>query len=144
MRRILLAIVAVLAMGALAACGAGEKNDYIEQVNSLQSTAQTEISTLMSSVNPGADPAAAGTAITALADRADKLATDIEALDAPEDFAEGDGELVKAWKDFAETCRTAATAITAGDLTGAMDSLGKLTEIQTRGAAAVDSINNAR
>lgn len=144
MRRILTLLMAVLAVGVLAACGdAGAKNDYIDQVNKLQSAAQTDLTALQTSASSG-DPAAAADSLNQLADRADKLATDIEALDAPEDFTDGDAALIKSLKDMATTAREASTAIAAGDVQAGITAMGKMTELDTAMAAAIQQINDAR
>lgn len=136
--------MAVLAVGVLAACGdAGAKNDYIDQVNKLQSAAQTDLTALQTSASSG-DPAAAADSLNQLADRADKLATNIEALDAPEDFTDGDAALIKSLKDMATTARGVHRDRRGRRAGRRRSAMGKMTELDTAMAAAIQQINDAR
>jgi hypothetical protein len=110
------AVTAVLAVagGAFAGCGDDdEKNDYVDQVNELQTAYVDDVGQIASGAPP-TSAAELGDYATELADLTAGLATDIEAVDPPEEVADLHTELVDELNGVADQISDAE-----GEITGA-------------------------
>jgi hypothetical protein len=117
---VLLAVTAALA---LAGCGTGEKNDYVQSVNE----ATTEMTKALSSVgNVGTDPAAMATTLQKGSDAIEKAATDFEAIDPPDNAKHAHTLMVDGLHSLATTFEEAATAAKAKDTQKVVEALGSI------------------
>ena len=106
---VIAAAVALAATG----CGNGEKNDYVDQVNAIQNTLQTQAAAEIS--NAPTSPAQAGKFAEKLqqlfADAADQL----EAVDPPSDVADLHAQLVAKVRDVGNQIGKVVDAFNSGN-----------------------------
>jgi hypothetical protein len=109
---VLVGLIAVIL--AAAGCGNGEKNDYVDQVNAIQTDLQTQASETLAGGAPSTGPQAA--------EFADKLqalfasaADDLEAVDPPEEVADLHAQLVAKVREIGDEIGKAGEAFSSGN-----------------------------
>jgi hypothetical protein len=135
----------LLAAGLLAAallatgCGdTGEKNDYVDEVNQLQTTLVNEVTQATTKANPTTQKQAADYAGT-IADIFSKSADDFEAVDPPEDVADLHSQLVEEIRSIAADTKKAEKTLRTGSPQEAQQAL---TDLQTAAMAAQNQLNS--
>jgi hypothetical protein len=136
-------IAAAVALAA-AGCGNAEKNDYVDQVNEIQSNLQTQAAAEISSAPTS--PAQAGKFAEKLqqlfADAADQL----EAVDPPEDVADLHAQLVAKVRDVGDQIGKVVDAFNSGNpqqiKQAASELQSAISTSQTELSSLIDQINS--
>ena len=139
-------VAALLVAGALATgCGNEEQNDYVDQVNEIQTQLVSDVTDATTGVTPTNAEQAAGLADDMAAvfnDAADQL----EAVDPPDDVADLHQQLVDELRSIGDQVTEAADAFTKGSAQAAAQAALELqratTESQTKLNGLVDQINS--
>jgi hypothetical protein len=106
---------------ALVACGGGdadEKNDYVDQVNEVTTTLNTGLTQISSDVPLATDPAQASKVFSQFASSLKTAASDIDAIEPPDDVAELHDKLVADVTTLSEESTNAANEAEAGGPAG--------------------------
>jgi hypothetical protein len=130
----------VLAVALLAAgCGdTGEKNDYVDEVNQLQTDLVEQVTKATTSANPTTQKQAADYAGT-IADIFSKAADDFAAVDPPEDVADLHSQLVDEIRSIAADTKKAEQTLRSGSPQEAQKAL---TDLQTAASDAQNQLNS--
>lgn len=103
---VLAAFVSTLAV--VAGCGNGEANDYVDEVNAIQTDLQTEAGEIAAA---GTNPNQIAEVASQMQDLFADAAEDLEAVDPPEDVADVHAQLVGAVGGLGEQLGAAGEAI---------------------------------
>lgn len=139
------ATVAVLAAaGAIAAgCGNEEQNDYVDQVNGIQTTMLDELTTISSSSLTNLQEI--DDALTQMSDTFGTASEDLAAIDPPEEVADLHDQLVAETDDVAQQIGGFTDSFSSGNqqqiVEAASEMTTELTEAQTTLTEIVDEIN---
>lgn len=133
----------MLAVGAVALIAAGcgdveEQNDYVDQVNALQTELVSEVTAVVSGTPPSNAQQAADVA-GELGDVFSASADDIEAVTPPEEVADLHAELVEKIRDIADQITAAEEAFTSGN---AQEAAQAATELQSATNSAQTELNS--
>jgi predicted nucleic acid-binding Zn-ribbon protein len=136
------ALLAVLLLAAsLLAAGCGdtdEKNDYVDEVNELQTDLVDQVTQATTSANPTTQKQAADYA-GAIADIFSKSADDFAAVDPPEDVADLHSQLVDELRSIADDTKKAENTLRTGSHQEAQQAL---TDLQTAATDAQNALNS--
>jgi hypothetical protein len=141
---LVLGLVATAAVAlAVAGCGNGEKNDYVDKVNEIQNHLQTQATQAISEAP--ANPAQAGELVKKLqslfADTADQL----KAVDPPSDVADLHQQLVDKVREVSEQIGKVSDAFDSGNpqqiQQAATDLQTAISSSQTDLSSLIDQIN---
>jgi PBP1b-binding outer membrane lipoprotein LpoB len=136
-----LASMLAVAAVALIAAGCGdveEQNDYVDQVNALQTELVSEVTAVVSGTPPSNAQQAADVA-GELGDVFNDSADDIEAVTPPEEVADLHAELVAKIRDIADQINAAEEAFTSGN---AQEAAQAATELQSATNSAQTELNS--
>jgi hypothetical protein len=142
--RVLVAALAATLVLVAAGCGS-ETNDYRGEVSKVQEKYFEQLNTLATEVSATAasDPAAAGTALTSLAETATKLADEVAAIDPPDDKQQLADKLVGSYRSLAAASTELKDALAAQDIEGIQSAMESLTAANAEQTAAVEEFNAA-
>jgi hypothetical protein len=137
------ALAAALALAG--GCGSDEEaNDYVDEVNALQTELVDEVSDTVSGASP-TDPDAAGQVFEELSANFEEAADEFEAVEPPEDVADLHDRLVTAIRDVSARIGDAGERIAGGSAQQAAAAAVELqqaaTELQTELNGLIDDIN---
>lgn len=143
--RVATVIGAVTAAAAIAAgCGNEEQNDYVDEVNAIQqdvADAATE-----ASASAPSNPQEAADVGHQIADAFAQGATDLEAVDPPEEVVDLHDQLTQELQSVADDINQAADAFESGNAQQAAQAAVKLQEsvtgAQTEVNSLIDQINS--
>jgi hypothetical protein len=139
-RPLLLLATALLAVSLLAAgCGdTDEKNDYVDEVNELQTDLVDQVTQATTGATPTTQKQAADYAGT-IADIFGKSADEFAAVDPPEDVADLHSQLVDEIRSIAADTRKAEQTLRSGSPQEAQKAL---TDLQTAATDAQNQLNS--
>ncbi len=144
MHRAGIAAIALAAATIAAGCGSEEQNEYVDEVNALQTELVTEVTETVSSVPP-TDPKGFADVAAELQATFDAKADEFEAVDAPDDVAQLHGELVETIRAVGTQIGDAEAGFASGNPRKAQQSALALqeagTELQTQLNGLIDEIN---
>jgi RecA/RadA recombinase len=130
-----LLVIALLAAG----CGdSGEKNDYVDAVNQLQTDLVDQVTEATSDANPTTQKQAADYA-GRIADVFGNSADEFEAVDPPEDVADLHQQLVEEIRSIAADTRKAEQTLRTGS---PQEAQRALTDLQTAATDAQNQLNS--
>ena len=128
----------LVAAALIAGCGDNEeKNDYVDQINEIQTQFVDDVNNVVSGQTPSTPDDAANLA-TDLADLTDQTADDIAAVDPPDEVADLQQELVSTLHDVADQIDSAGDAFSSGNPQQAAQAA---TELQTATQKAQTDLN---
>jgi Family of unknown function (DUF6376) len=142
--RLLAPVLLVLSALLLVACGdSEEKNDYVDEVNEIQTTLQDEISSLAQ------QPESPEQLVTFYNDTVSSLeqaATSLEDVSPPDDVAELHDRLVSEVQELAGVIKGAADEIREGGIAAVPGAVQQLTteatRVQNEFSSTIDEINS--
>ena len=143
--RTALAIGIVLALSLVTvACGSEEENDYVDEVNALQTDFFSQFQDLTAETPSSAGDVAATT--TELADLTSQLATDIEAVEPPEQVADLHQQFVDELNKLADELAGLEEQVRGADpqeaLQAATELITAITDSQNELQSLITQINN--
>jgi hypothetical protein len=143
--RVLTVVIAIAAAAAVAAgCGNGEQNDYVDQVNAIQ-TDIADAATEAGSSAPS-NPQEAADVGHQIADAFAQGASDLEAVDPPEEVADLHQQLTDELSSVADDINQAADTFESGNAQQAAQAAVELqqsvTTAQTEVNSLIDQINS--
>jgi hypothetical protein len=143
--RVITVLIAIATAAVIAAgCGNGEQNDYVDQVNSIQQDI-ADAATEAGSSAPS-NPQEAADVGHQIADAFAQGATDLEAVDPPEEVADLHQQLTDELKSVADQINQAADTFESGNAQQAAQAAVELqtsvTEAQTTVNSLIDQINS--
>lgn len=142
--RAALVVGATAALAVGAGCGNGEQNDYVGQVNDLQTRLGSDLADAGTSLDAN-DPKAAVKAIGSTQDLFSAYADDLEAIEAPDEVADLHDQLAQNARDTADRIASVEKAMTSGDadkMVRALQRLGPaLQESDAQSSSLIDEIN---
>jgi hypothetical protein len=143
LRTLVAALAATLVLVA-AGCGS-ETNDYRGDVSKVQEKYFEQMNALASDVsaNASSDPAAAGAALTTLAETATKLADEVAAIEPPEDKQQLADQLVGSYRALASASTELKDALASNDIEGIQSAMEALNAANADQTAAVEAFNAA-
>ena len=138
--RLIVPVLVAASALALAACGEDteEKNAYVDAVNEVTTTLNEGL-TEISSGAAATSPDQAATVFADFGEQLDAAATDIEAIDPPEDVADLHDQLVTQVEDLGATATNAADEVEAG---GAAAVTGVATEFVAEATTASTEVDS--
>jgi hypothetical protein len=112
LRAALLCCLTVAAL-ALAACGNSEQNDYVDQVNAVQ----TEFLNAMTAAasTPPTNPSQAGDLISSMEDAFNTAAEDLQAISPPDDVADLHQQLIDKMSELGDKVSEVGKALKSGN-----------------------------
>lgn len=138
-----LAAAGVLAALAIAACGNGEQNDYVDQVNEIQTTFLEDLTA--SASTPPTDAEGAGDLVAEMEGAFTTAADDLEAIDPPEEVADLHAELISSMSTLGEQVSGLGGALESGNpqqvQEAALELQGALTESESEVSSLITDIN---
>ena len=134
------AAVALIAAGALAAgCGNGEQNDYVDQVNEIQTQLVNDL-TEASGGPVTSNPKEAAHAADEIANVFNSTADELEAVEPPEEVADLHNQLVSSLRGIGKDVTAASDAFTSGDPQQAQQAAVALTQAATQAQTQLNGI----
>jgi predicted nucleic acid-binding Zn-ribbon protein len=137
-----LALVCALAFAA--GCGNGEQNDYVDEVNALQTELSTSLTEAGSNIDP-ANPKSAVAAIGTMQEAFTNAADELEAVDPPEEVADTHAQLVETLRGIGDQIATVEESLGSGNPQAMVAALTEMqtsvTQAQTELSSLVDEIN---
>ena len=146
MKRLHLAALALAMFAALAitACGNDEENEYVDEVNGVQTAFLDEITAAAST--PATNPSQVSDLVGAMQGAFDTAAADLGAVEPPEEVVDLHDELIATMSELGDQVGTVGEALQSGNAQeaqqAAIELQAALTESQTQVTELTDEINN--
>jgi hypothetical protein len=142
LRTTLLCFAAIAAL-AFAACGNGEQNDYVDQVNEVQQSFLDQVTEAAST--PATNPQQVGEMIAAMQDAFTTAADDLSAIDPPEEVTDLHAQLTSTMADLGDQVAEVGKALQGGNPAAAQQAALQLqsaiTTSQEQVTQLIDDIN---
>ena len=110
--------VAALALVAAAGCGSDtkESNDYVSEINKVQTDFANSVQKVGTSSSAGSDPAAAAKkTFSNLSSAIDKVIADLKGIDAPDKVKDLHNDLISEMEQFNSQVKSAADSLDSKD-----------------------------
>jgi hypothetical protein len=133
------AVALIVAAGLAVGCGNGEQNDYVDQVNEIQ----TQLADDLADVGAGpatSNPKEAAQAADQIAAVFGSAADELETVEPPEDVADLHTELVSSLRGIGKDVTAASDAFTSGNPQEAQQAALDLTQAATQAQTQLDSL----
>ena len=146
MRKPALTLAALLTATTLAACGGVDKNEYVNQVTTVQKATQTDASELGTKMQSAKTPAQVAQNLTDLGKAVEVNAVKLEKIEAPDDVAAQHAKYVKLMKDYGNDLQELAVKVKAATPTTVpkilTDAQGLTSNLSSEETKIVSDINN--